>query len=103
MQGLGDLLRQAQEIQGKMADMQEELGKKTVQGSSGGGMVTVLMNGRQEVLSVRIEKPVIDPEEADMLQDLVAAAVNDAIRNTRQLAEQNMASITGGLKIPGLF
>lgn len=102
MQGMGDLLRQAQEMQSKMANLQEELAKKIVEGSSGGGMVRVTANGRQEILSVKIEPSVIDAGEAEMLQDLVTAAVNDALRGARSLAEREMAAITGGFKIPGL-
>lgn len=102
MQGMGDLLRQAQEMQNKMANLQEELAKQSVEGSSGGGMVRVKANGKQEILSVSLEPGVIDPNEADMLQDLITAAVNDALRNARSLAEREMAAITGGFKIPGL-
>ena len=102
MQGMDDLLRQAQMMQSKMASMQEELGKKTVEGSSGGGMVRVVATGKQEIVSVTIEKSVIDPNEADMLQDLVTAAVNDALRASRSMAEQELSSLTGGFKIPGL-
>lgn len=102
MQGMEGLLRQAQEMQSKMANLQEELAKMTVEGSSGGGMVRVTANGRQELLSVNLEKSVIDPAEAEMLQDLITAAVNDALRNARALAEKEMASITGGFSIPGL-
>lgn len=102
MQGMEDLLRQAQQMQNKMANLQEELAQKSVEGSSGGGMVRVVANGRQEILSVSLEKSVIDPNDAEMLQDLITAAVNDALRNARSLAEREMAAITGGLKIPGL-
>ena len=102
MQGMGDLLRQAQEMQNKMANLQEELAKQSVEGSSGGGMVRVKANGKQEILSVSLEPGVIDPNEADMLQDLITTAVNDALRNSRSLAEREMASITGGFKITGL-
>ena len=103
MNGMEDLLRQAQAMHSKMAEMQEELAKKSVEGSSGGGMVRVIANGKLEILSVSIEKAVIDPNDADMLQDLLTAAVNDALRQARQLAEQEMAGLTGGFKIPGIM
>lgn len=102
MQGMEDLLRQAQQMQSKMAAMQEELAKKTVEGTSGGGMVRAVASGKLDILSVAIEKSVIDPNEADMLQDLVTAAVNDALRQARSMAEREMAALTGGFSIPGL-
>ena len=102
MPDIHDLLRQAQEMQSKMASMQEELAKKSVEGTSGGGMVKVVANGKQEVLSVSIDKSVVDPDDLDMLQDLVTAAVNDALRQSRGLAEQGMASLTGNFSFPGL-
>ncbi len=103
MQGMGDILRQAQVMQSKMAEIQEELAKKTVEGSSGGGMVRVVCTGKQEILSVVIEKNVVDPEDVGMLQDLVTAAVNNALRLSRELAERELSSLAGGLKIPGLI
>ena len=102
MPDIHDLLRQAQEMQSKMASMQEELAKKSVEGTSGGGMVKVVANGKQEVLSVSIDKSVVDPDDLDMLQDLVTAAVNDALRQSRGLAEQGRASRTGNFSFPGL-
>lgn len=103
MPDMGDILRQAQMMQSKMAEIQEELGKKTVEGSSGGGMVRVVCTGKQEIRSIAIDKSVIDPSEADMLQDLVTAAVNNALRLSRELGERELSSLAGGLKIPGLF
>jgi len=103
MKGMEDLLRQAQLMQSKMAEMQEELAGKTVEGSSGGGMVRAVASGKMEILSVSIDKAAVDPEDVEMLQDLVTAAVNDALRQSRQLAEQSMAGLTGGFKIPGLM
>ena len=97
-----DLLRQAQEMQSKMADMQDSLARKHVEGSSGGGMVRVVATGKQEIVSLTIDKAAVDPNDVEMLQDLVTAAVNDALRNSRQLAEQEIAALTGGFKIPGL-
>ena len=103
MQGMGDLLRQAQLMQSKMAEMQESLGKKTVEGSSGGGMVRVVCTGKQEILSITMDKDVVDPADVEMLQDLVTAAVNNALRLSRELAERELSALTGGMKIPGLF
>lgn len=98
-----ELLRQAQAMQGKMTAMQQELAGKSVEGSSGGGMVRVVCNGKQEIVSVAIDKSVVDPEDVEMLQDLVTAAVNDALRLSRELAAKDLASLTGGINIPGLL
>ena len=103
MPDIGDLLRQAQAMQSKMAEIQEQLGKKTVEGSSGGGMVRAVCTGKQEILSITIEKDVVDPEDVGMLQDLVTAAVNNALRLSRELAERELSSLAGGMKMPGLF
>ncbi len=103
MQGLGDIMRQAQEMQTKMAKIQEELAKKTVEGSSGGGMVKVVCTGKQQILSITIDKNVVNPDDIDMLQDLVLAAVNDALQLSHQMLEQEMKALTGGISIPGLF
>lgn len=101
MPDMDDLLRQAQQMQSKMAAMQEELAKKNVEGSSGGGMVSAVANGKQEILSISIDKSVVDPEDIEMLQDLVTAAVNDALRRSRSMAEQGLASLTGSFSFPG--
>lgn len=100
----GDILKQAQKMQERMAKIQEEAGNKTVEASSGGGMVTVTANGRQEVLSIKIEKDVINPEDVEMLQDLVVAATNEALRKAREMMAEEMKGLTGGLglNIPGL-
>ena len=98
-----DILRQAQLMQSKMAEMQEGLAGKSVEGSSGGGMVRAVVTGKLELVSVSIDTAVVDPEEVDMLQDLVTAAVNDALRQAKQLAEREMAGLAGGFKIPGLM
>jgi len=100
MQGI---IRQAQQMQERLARLQEELAGRTVEASSGGGMVTVVVNGRQEVVSVRIEKEVVSPEEVELLQDLVTGAVNEAISRSRKMMADEMAKITGGLNLPGLF
>jgi len=101
--GMGGLMKQAQKMQNRIMQLQEELGAKTVEGSAGGGMVTVVANGKQEVLSIRIEAEVVDPEDVDMLQDLVLAAVNEALNRSREMVSSEMAKITGGMNIPGLM
>ena len=101
--GMGDILKQAQEMQARMAKIQEELAQKTVEGSAGGGMVQVTVNGQFNLTSVKIETSVISADEKGMLEDLVLAAVNDAMRKAREMASAEMAKLTGGLKIPGLM
>ncbi len=100
---LGKLMKQAQEMQQKMAALQEELAHKEVEASSGGGMVRVRMNGRQEVLGVRIDPQVFADGDSEMLEDLVAAAFNEARRMSLELAKEEMSKLTGGLPMPGLF
>jgi len=95
-------MQQVKDLQDKMAKMQEELAGRTIEASAGGGMVSVVVNGRQEVLSVKIEPQVVDPQDIEMLQDLIVAAVNDGLRKSQEMAAQEMASIAGGLNIPGL-
>ncbi len=102
MKGMGDMMKQAQKLQAKMMRMQEELAEKTVETSAGGGMVTVVANGKQQVVSIRIEKEVVDPDDVDMLQDLVLAAVNDALTKSQEMVSAEMSKLTGGLNIPGL-
>jgi len=103
MKDMQGIIRQAQQMQERLARLQEELAGRTVEASSGGGMVTVVVNGRQEVVSVRIEKEVVSPEEVELLQDLVTGAVNEAISRSRRMMADEMAKITGGLNLPGLF
>ncbi|AEH45101.1 Uncharacterized protein family UPF0133 [Thermodesulfatator indicus DSM 15286] len=103
MQNMQSLMRQVQKIQKKMAELQQELAKKTVEASVGGGMVTAVVNGRQELVSIKIDPEVVNPEDIEMLQDLIVAAVNEAIRRSQEMVEQEMAKVTGGLKIPGMF
>jgi DNA-binding YbaB/EbfC family protein len=95
-------MQQVKALQDKMAKMQEELAAKTVETSSGGGMVTALMNGRQELVGLKIDPQVVDPNDVEMLEDLVVAAVNDALRKSQELAASEMGKIAGGLNIPGL-
>ncbi|MFQ6077839.1 MAG: YbaB/EbfC family nucleoid-associated protein [Thermodesulfobacteriota bacterium] len=101
--GLGGMLKQAQKIQAQLAKIQEEMAHKTIEASSGGGMVNVVVNGKQEVISVKIEREVVNPDDIDMLQDLVLAAVNEGIRKSQEMVTEEMKRLTGGLSIPGLF
>jgi DNA-binding YbaB/EbfC family protein len=101
--GMGNILKQAQEMQARMAKIQEELAAKTVQGSAGGGMVQVTVNGQFNLMAVKIDSAAVNSEEKDMLEDLILAAVNDGMRKARELASAEMAKLTGGLKIPGLM
>jgi len=103
---MGNLLKQAQQFQTKLAKLQEELANRTVEASSGGGMVTVVANGRQEIVSITIDPEVIDPQDKDMLQDLILAAVNDALSRAKAMMNEEMGKLTQGLnlpQIPGLF
>lgn len=102
MPNMGQLMKQAQQIQTKMAKLQEDLGERTVDASSGGGMVIVVANGRQEVLSIKIEQEVIDPDDAEMLQDLIMAAVNDALARAKEMVNEEMGKLTKGMNIPGM-
>lgn len=102
MPNMGQLMKQAQQIQTKMAKLQEDLGDRIVEASSGGGMVIVVANGRQEVLSIKIEREVIDPDDAEMLQDLIMAAVNDALTRAKEMVNEEMGKLTKGMNIPGM-
>lgn len=99
---MGNLLKQAQEMQSRMAKIQEELAQKTVDGSAGGGMVQVTVNGQLALTAIKIDPSVINSEEKEMLEDLIMAAINDGMRKARDMASSEMSKITGGLKIPGL-
>jgi nucleoid-associated protein EbfC len=100
--GMGNLLKQAQEMQSRMAKIQEELAQKTVDGSAGGGMIQVTVNGQLALTAIKIDPSVINTEEKEMLEDLIMAAINDGMRKARDMASTEMSKITGGLKIPGL-
>jgi len=102
MAGMGGLLKQAQEMQGRIAKIQEELAQKTVDGSAGGGMVQVKVNGQFNLVSVAIEPAVINGDDKEMLQDLILAAVNDGMRKAREMVAAEMSKVTGGFKIPGI-
>jgi hypothetical protein len=102
MKDIGSIMKQAQKIQAQIAKVQEELAQKTIEASAGGGMVTVVVSGKQEVVSIKIEPEVVDPKDMEMLQDLVVAAVNEALRKSQEMVSEEMRKITGGLNIPGL-
>ncbi len=103
MKNLSGLMKQAQKLQAKMAEMQEEVGNRTVTAQAGGGMVEAVANGRLELVSLRIDPEVANPEDVEMLQDLILAAVNEALNRAREMMSQEMAKLTGGMQIPGLF
>lgn len=100
--GMGNLFKQAQEMQAKLARVQEELARRTVDASSGGGMVRVTVNGQLGLASIKIDPAVANPDEIGMLEDLVLAAVNEGVRMAREMAAEEMSKITGGMKIPGM-
>ena len=100
---MGNLMKKAQQLQEKMTKLQEELGQKTVETSSGGGMVAVVANGKQEIVSIKIDPEVIDANDIEMLEDLVLAAVNDALYQARRMVSEEMTKLTGGIKIPGII
>ncbi|HHT9120499.1 MAG TPA: YbaB/EbfC family nucleoid-associated protein [Candidatus Hypogeohydataceae bacterium YC41] len=99
---LKEAQKQAQKMQKRMEELQQELKERVVEASSGGGMVTVHMNGRQELLNIKIDPEVVNPKEVEMLEDLVVAAVNQAIKKSQQLYEEELSKLTGGLAIPGI-
>jgi len=101
--GLGNIMKQAQQMQQKMARMQEELAEKEVSAAAGGGMVNATVNGRQQLVSLEIDPSAVDPEDVEMLQDLVLAAVNEALKQSHDMAQEEMGKITGGMNIPGMF
>ena len=102
MKGFGNIMKEAQKLQAQMAALQEEVGKKKVEATAGGGMVTVEANGKQELTAVRIDPEVVNKDDVQMLEDLVLAACNEALRKSRELVQQELGKLTGGLKIPGL-
>ena len=103
MKGIGDLMKKAQQMKASMERLQEELAEKEVEAAAGGGMVTVRATGAQEIASVEIDPSVIDPEEKEMLQDLIQAAVNEALRKSKEMMQEEMGKITGGLPVPDIF
>ena len=99
---MNDLMKQAQQMQKRMLEIREELANRTVEATVGGGMVTAVVNGQQEVVSLRIAPEVVDPEDTEMLEDLVVAAVNEALQQSQEMMSAEMSKLTGGIKIPGL-
>ena len=102
MPNMNQLMKQAQQFQNKMTKLQDELGEQTVDASSGGGMVTVVANGKQELISIVIEKEVVDPDDVEMLQDLIMAAVNDALSRAKEMMDEELGKLTKGMNIPGM-
>jgi DNA-binding YbaB/EbfC family protein len=96
------MMKQAKQIQEQMAKVQEELAQKTVEATAGGGMVSVVANGKQEILSIKISPEVINQNDVQMLVDLITAAVNEALRSSRSMLQEEISKITGGLRIPGI-
>ena len=106
MRGMGNMqnmMKQMQKMQKKMAEAQEDLGEKKIEGTAGGGMVTVVVSGHKQVLEVNIKEEVVDPEDIEMLQDLVLAATNDALKKVDDLTNQTMGQFTKGMNLPGMF
>ena len=101
--GFGNLMRQAQQLQAKMLHLQEEMATRTVEASAGGGMVTAVANGKQELVSIKLEKEVVNPEDLEMLQDLILAAANAALKKAQEMVSEEMKKLTGGVNIPGLM
>jgi len=100
--GFGNMAKIAQQMQAEMARVQAELDALTIEGTAGGGAVTAVVNGHQEVVSLTIDPEVVDRDDVEMLQDLVTAAINDGLRQVKQTAEEKMARVTGGLRLPGM-
>ncbi|WP_027086364.1 YbaB/EbfC family nucleoid-associated protein [Cohnella panacarvi] len=103
MNNMNQMMKQVKKMQEQMLKAQEELGTKTIDGSAGGGVVTVTVNGHKKVLGIAIKPEAVDPEDVEMLQDLILTAVNDALAKAEELANKDMGKYTGGMKIPGLF
>lgn len=103
MGNMNKMMKQVQKMQAQMAKLQEELGEKVVEASAGGEAVKVKANGKQEILEIKIQPDVVDPEDVEMLEDLVLAAVNEALRTAQEMVASEMGKITGGMNIPGLF
>ena len=100
--GYGNMAKMAQQLQADMAKAQEEIAAMVLEGTAGGGAVTATVNGKGEVVSITLDKDVVDPEDVEMLQDLITAAVNDGVHRVQEAAGERMARVTGGMRIPGL-
>jgi DNA-binding YbaB/EbfC family protein len=101
--GLGNIMKQAQQMQQRIARIQQELEGREVEASAGGGMVTAVVSGKMQLVSLKIEKDVVDPEDVEMLQDLISAAVNEALKKSQAMMQEEMGKVTGGMNLPGLF
>lgn len=101
--GLGNIMKQAQQMQQRIARVQQELEGREVEATAGGGMVTAVVSGKMQLIDLKIEKDVVDPEDLEMLQDLVTAAVNEALKKSQEMMQQEMGKVTGGMNMPGLF
>ncbi len=102
MAGIGKLFKQAQKMQKDMAKIQAEMASKTVEATAGGGMITVVVNGNQEVTNIKIEKEVVNSDDIEMLENLIIAAVNEGLRKSKEMVADGMSKLTGGMNIPGL-
>jgi DNA-binding YbaB/EbfC family protein len=100
--GMGNMMKQAQKLQSKIFKLQEELADRTVETTVGGGMVKAVANGKQELLSIKIDPEVVDPGDVQMLEDLITAAVNDVLKKSQEMVSQEMTKLTGGFNIPGI-
>ncbi|MGB9660385.1 MAG: YbaB/EbfC family nucleoid-associated protein [Moorellaceae bacterium] len=103
MGNMNKMMKQMQKVQSQLAKAQEELAERTVEATAGGGVVRAVVNGRQEIVSLTISPEAVDPEDIEMLQDLIVAAVNEALRRSQEMVAEEMAKITGQIKLPGLF
>lgn len=101
--GMGNMMKQAQQMQRKMEEVQKELESREVEASAGGGMVSVRVSGKQQLLGISIEPDAVDPQDVDMLQDLIMVAVNEGVRKSQEMVQGEMGKLTGGMNIPGLF
>ncbi|MGM0471073.1 MAG: YbaB/EbfC family nucleoid-associated protein [Bacillota bacterium] len=100
---MGKMMKQVQKMQSQMEDVQEELADKEVEATAGGGVVKVVANGQQEIVDISIEPDAVDPDDVEMLEDLILAATNEAMRKVQDMASERMGKLTGGMNIPGLF
>jgi hypothetical protein len=101
--GMGNIMKQAQMMQKRMAQVQQELEERRIEASAGGGMVTAVVSGKQQLISLTIDPKAVDPDDVEMLQDLVMVAVSEALKQSQKLADEEMGKVTGGLNLPGLF
>ena len=103
MGNMGKMMKQVQKMQEDMKKMQEEMEQRVIEATAGGGAVKVAANGKQQILSIEISPEAVDPEDVEMLQDMILAAVNEAIQKTQDMMQEEMKKVTGGINIPGLF